>query len=186
MTSKFRIDDLELPWTFEQPLDLVHSRVCSGLAIKDWPKYLSESYRCLRPGGWVEAQEFSMRLASDDDSFPPNSAILGWHEIASRGMLLGGSDMTISSQQIKSYMQDAGFVNVQVIDMKLPISGWSNDPKLKEAGMIMKESMLSDIHGLSSKIFIEFLEWTVEELDTFLEQVHEEWQRDDIHAYWPV
>lgn len=47
---EFRVDDLEQPWVFDSPLDLVHSRGCSGLAIRDWPKYLAQAYKSLRPG----------------------------------------------------------------------------------------------------------------------------------------
>lgn len=186
MATKFRVDDLENPWVFEQPFDLVHSRICSGVAIRNWPQYLSESYRCLRPGGWVEAQEFYMKPQSDNDSFPLDSMIIRWVNELYKGMLLGGCDMRISSQQIKSYMEAAGFVNVQVIDLKWPMAPWSKDPKLREAGQLMKISMLSDLHGMSLAAFTRFLGWKVQDLEALLRQVEHEWQRKDIHGYWPL
>ena len=186
MATKFRVDDLENPWVFEQPFDLVHSRICSGVAIRNWPQYLSESYRCLRPGGWVEAQEFYTEPQSDNDSFPPDSMIIRWVNELHKGMFLGGCDMRISSQQIKSYMEAAGFVNVQVIDLKLPMAPWSKDPKLREAGQLMKISMLSDLHGMSLAAFTRFLGWKVQDLEALLRQVEHEWQRKDIHGYWPL
>jgi hypothetical protein len=186
MTSKFRIDDFDKPWGFEQPIDLVHSRICSGIAIRNWPNYLSESYRCLRPGGWVEAQEFYNKPMSDNDSFPPDSAVIRWHDLSQKGMLLGGCDMRISSQQIKSYMEEAGFVNVQTINMKLPMSPWSKNPKLKVAGRYVMIGMLGDLFGISLKVFTQLLGWKIEDLEVFLREVEKEWKREDIHGYWPL
>lgn len=186
MTLKFRYDNIELPWVYEQPIDLVHSRICSGLAIRDWPKYLSESYRCLRAGGWVEAQEFYLEARSDDDSFPPDSAIVQWHEECRKGFLLAGCNMRISAADLKGYMEEAGFVNVQTVEMKWPMSDWSDDPKLREAGFWMKVSTLGDLRGMSSEVFLRYLGWTTGDLDDLLARVKEEWQSEDIHGYWPL
>lgn len=127
-----------------------------------------------------------MQVFSDDDSIPPDSAIAYWHDVTYQGMLSVGSDMRISSEQIKTYMKDAGFINVQVIDMKWPISAWEREPRLKEAGAIMKQSMLGDMRGLSTKIFREFLGYSAEEMDALLVKVAQEWGREDIHGYWPL
>lgn len=156
---KFRIDDLEHPWVFEKPLDLVHSRLCSGNAIRSWPKYLAESLRSLRPGGWVEAQEFDLAPQSDDDSFPPESAIIQWHDAFHEGMLKGGCEMRCSSQQLKEEMEKAGFVNVQSVDLKLPMSPWNEDPKLKDAGAFAMTSMMDDMSGMSMAVFTRLLGW---------------------------
>lgn len=72
---QFRIDDIEQPWVFDTPLDFVHSRLCSGNAIRSWPNYFAEAYRSLKPGGWVEAQEFNLAVRSDDNTLPPDSKI---------------------------------------------------------------------------------------------------------------
>ncbi|KAK0120229.1 hypothetical protein ONS95_011635 [Cadophora gregata] len=121
LAVQFRIDDLEHPWVFEKPIDLVHSRLCSGNAIRSWPDYLAESFRCLRPGGWVEAQEFDLAPQSDDDSFPADSAIIRWHNLFHEGMLRAGCEMRCSSAKLKEEMEKAGFVNVQSVDMMVPI-----------------------------------------------------------------
>jgi hypothetical protein len=123
---------------------------------------------------------------SDDDSFPPDSAIVQWHEKFYEAMLLGGGNVRMSSRELKQYMEDAGFVNVQTVDLKWPMSPWSSDRKLKEAGAFAKMSITHDLSGVSLAVFTRLLGWSVAELEDFLEKVEEEWEREDIHGYWPL
>jgi SAM-dependent methyltransferase len=65
---RFIVDDAESPWLFStsRPFDFIHARDLSG-AIADWPRLLRQAHEHLRPGGWVELQEFEVTLKSDDD-----------------------------------------------------------------------------------------------------------------------
>lgn len=65
----FLVDDAESPWLFSasRPFDFIHARDLGG-AIADWPRLLRQAYGHLRPGGWIELQEFEVTLKSDDDS----------------------------------------------------------------------------------------------------------------------
>lgn len=66
---RFLVDDAESPWLFSasRPFDFIHARDLGG-AIADWPRLLRQAYTHLRPGGWIELQEFEVTLRSDDDS----------------------------------------------------------------------------------------------------------------------
>lgn len=66
---RFLVDDAESPWLFSanRPFDFIHARDLGG-AIADWPRLLRQAYVNLRPGGWIELQEFEVTLRSDDDS----------------------------------------------------------------------------------------------------------------------
>jgi SAM-dependent methyltransferase len=65
----FEVDDAESEWLFNvsKPFDYIHTRDLGG-SIGDWPKLIQQSYRHLRPGGWLELQEFEVTLKSDDDT----------------------------------------------------------------------------------------------------------------------
>lgn len=65
---RFIVDDAESPWLFStsRPFDFIHARDLGG-AIADWPRLLRQAHEHLRPGGWVELQEFEVTLKSDDD-----------------------------------------------------------------------------------------------------------------------
>lgn len=66
---RFVVDDAESQWLYSpsRPFDFIHARDLGG-AIADWPRLMRQSYEHLRPGGWVELQEFEVMLKSDDDS----------------------------------------------------------------------------------------------------------------------
>lgn len=66
---RFLVDDAESPWLFSasRPFDFIHARDLGG-AIANWPRLLRQAYGRLRPGGWIELQEFEVTLRSDDDS----------------------------------------------------------------------------------------------------------------------
>lgn len=66
---RFIVDDAESPWLFSanRPFDFVHVRDLGG-AIADWPKLLRQAYGHLKPGGWIELQEFEVTLKADNDS----------------------------------------------------------------------------------------------------------------------
>ncbi len=177
---------MEKPWVFETPLDLVHSRICSGSAIRNWPQYLSEAFRCLKPGGWVEAQEFDVIPKSDDNSFPPNSFILQYHILEQEGMLKSGCNLASNSKELKRLMEEAGFVNVQAIDFKLPLSPWCKEPKLKEAGAFAMVSMLEGMSGMSMAVFTRNLGWEPIEVEVLLANVRNEWKQKGIHAYYDL
>lgn len=185
-TLQFRVDDLEQPWVYETPFDLIHSRLCGGNAIKDWPKYLAEAYTHLKPGGWVEGQEFYMDVFTDDNTLPKNSKIKEWHDLSVQGAAMVGCPCRVDSKTMKSYFEDAGFINVHVTDYKWPIGPWPADKRLKEAGALAMVSMLEELTGLSVAVFTRLLGWSIEELEVFLIDVKKEWKMKGIHGYWPM
>ncbi|KAJ5677521.1 uncharacterized protein N7477_003154 [Penicillium maclennaniae] len=66
---QFLVDDAESPWLYSagRPFDFIHARDLGG-AIANWPRLLRQAYEHLRPGGWIELQEFEVTLRSDDES----------------------------------------------------------------------------------------------------------------------
>lgn len=83
-------------------------------------------------------------------------------------------------------MEKAGFEDVRVLEYKLPIGLWPQDPKLREAGKYSLVAMLDGLHGISVAIFTRFLNWQVEELEVLLAGVRAEWKRRRVHSYWPM
>ncbi|KFY50467.1 hypothetical protein V495_00267 [Pseudogymnoascus sp. VKM F-4514 (FW-929)] len=183
---QFRVDDIDKDWMFEHPLDLIHSRICSGLAIRDWPRYLRECMKFLKPGGWVEAQEFSSSIGCEDDSLPPDSMIRRWHEEANRTFTAAGCDLRFEGETLKRQMVDAGFVNCVVLEYRWPMGPWHEDKRLKDAGAFAMMSMLADMEAISLASMTRFGGWKMDELKVFLKSVKKEWRMKSIKAYWPL
>ena len=74
---KFEVDDCEEPWNFEWPFDFVHIRYMAG-SIKDWPKFVQQSYKGTAPGGWVEIMDLGSPYYSEDGSLTEDAPVYGW------------------------------------------------------------------------------------------------------------
>lgn len=138
----------------------------------------------LKPGGWVEAQEFDMAVQDDHDSFPDKSMIKIWHKEVERSFRKAGCEMRITGTQLKNYMEGAGFVNVHVQEYKWPMSPWPEDDRLKEAGAFAMLSMLEDIEAISLASLTGFGGWKKKEVDIFVESTKTEWKTKGPKGYW--
>lgn len=142
--------------------------------------------RAVKPGGWIENQEFDLMAFADDDTLPSDSDIVKWCKYMNEGGLIGGFKLRITSAEIKAAMEEAGFTDITVIDLKLPIGMWAKDPTLKEAGKFALVAMLDGLQGLSLAIFTRYLKWEVEEVEVLLARVRNEWKLRRVHSYWPM
>lgn len=58
---KFYVEDAEDEWTFDKEFDLVHGRMLAG-SISDWTKFFRQAFGQLKPGGWIEMNEFEAKF----------------------------------------------------------------------------------------------------------------------------
>jgi len=107
----FYIDDVESPWVFKQPFDYIHGRSI-GNVIGDWKKFHAEAYDNLKPGGWLEIQDFEGYFGCDDDTVPADAWIERWTRDIDKGGTKFGKNMNIILNQ-RQLMTDAGLVNIQ-------------------------------------------------------------------------
>lgn len=110
---RFIVDDAEEPWLFSasRPFDFIHARDLGG-AIGDWPRLLRQAYTHLKPGGWIELQEFEVTLKSDDGTMrlaPTLCEYLGRLHEASEAFQ---RPMNIAEGH-RQRLVEAGFENVQ-------------------------------------------------------------------------
>ena len=93
----FEIDDAEEEggWTWpEDEFDLVHFRTMTG-AFRSWEDMYRESYKHLKPGGWIEVIDF------DDHGqflsyFGPDTTIAEWFRAIGEATRLSGRPRTSS------------------------------------------------------------------------------------------
>lgn len=111
---KFEVDDAEQSWTFpEAHFDLVHTRIMNAF-LQDWDRFLQHAYRHLKPGGWVELQELSVNVQSDDGSLAEDSYFRRWYKNEEAAWNKMGLSVTLNGEEMKGWLEKAGFVNVEV------------------------------------------------------------------------
>jgi ubiquinone/menaquinone biosynthesis C-methylase UbiE len=111
---QFYVDDFESEWTFgpEEAFDFIHARAIRG-CVRDFPLLYSRIYRNLKPGGWVEVQEYESYIACDND---PNNEripnIAKWVGLCNEASEKFGKPISIATEQ-KQHMINAGFQDVR-------------------------------------------------------------------------
>lgn len=108
----FFIDDSDAEWTFreDEAFDFIHGRAMGG-SISDWDQLYGEIYKHLKPGGWVEIQEYETWLQSEDgtDSLAPS--MKEWQKVINEASKGFGKNMLVAVEHKESMIR-AGFVDV--------------------------------------------------------------------------
>lgn len=114
------IEDCTLSWTYPaESFDYVHLRLLVG-SISDWEALLTEAYRALKPGGWVESFEGAAYFESDDGTLTEAHALGQWGKLfANFGETIGRPFTLVADDIQKRSMQAAGFVDIHEAEYKV-------------------------------------------------------------------
>ena len=111
---QFYVDDVESEWTYsrEEAFDFIHARAIAG-GIKDWSRLYSQIFQHLKPGGWLEMQEYETWITSNDNDTKARATYLNkWQELVNEASGVFGKDLNVATTQ-KQRLIDAGFLDVQ-------------------------------------------------------------------------
>ncbi|KAJ6438071.1 hypothetical protein O9K51_09493 [Purpureocillium lavendulum] len=158
---QFFVDDVEQGWLESAKYDFVHLR--NVLWIADWPRLVRQMYENLNPGGWVELQGILNQPYSTDGTLSSDSPVVQLMDGLRQAGRKRGRDVDPASS-FKRWAESTGFVTVQERRFPLPVGGWPKDPKLREIGIFMAESLREGIEGLTAVPFREILGWSKEEV----------------------
>ncbi|KAJ5240878.1 uncharacterized protein N7469_002469 [Penicillium citrinum] len=180
---RFIVDDAESSWLFStsRPFDFIHARDLGG-AIADWNRLLHQSYLYLRPGGWIELQEFEVTLKSDDDSLrlaPTLCEFLDQLHAASEAF---HRPMNIAEGH-RQRLIEAGFEDVRDEVYKVPSSAWHDDPIQKQIGRYNLCSLLMAVEAYSLALFTRVLGWSNHQTQVFLAGVRRDLRNPEVHTY---
>jgi len=117
-------------------MDLVQSRILmAGVTKEQWPGYLEEVYRIVKPGtGWAQMIETSAFLVCDDDSVPEDAPIWEFQRHM-RELYEEQKSLHFTPDHLEHHMRDAGFADIQIINTRIHIGPWATEnPELKTAG----------------------------------------------------
>jgi len=177
---KFEVDDLESPWTYNNPFDFIFSRYLCA-AISDWPKYIANSFAHLKPGGFAEFQDWNLQYHSEDGSLTPEHETTRWINMLIDTSKTNGREPN-PGPLLEGWMKDAGFINVVTKRHKLPIGPWAKDPKQKEIGLFNLCQILDGLEAFSYRLLIQILKWEPEEVEVLCAKVRTELKSKQVHA----
>lgn len=81
--------------------------------MKEWPRLYQQAFEHIKPGGWIEVQEYETWIKSDDDPELKNcTSVPEWQKVVNDASLLYGKKFNIAEEQ-KQRLIDAGFVDVK-------------------------------------------------------------------------
>ncbi|KAF7528722.1 hypothetical protein PCG10_010258 [Penicillium crustosum] len=180
---RFVVDDAESQWLYSpsRPFDFIHARDLGG-AIADWPRLMRQSYEYLRPGGWVELQEFEVMLKSDDDSILLAPALCEFLERLTQASEAFHRPMNIAEGH-RQRLVEAGFEDVRDEVYKVPSSVWARDPVQKEIGRYNQCSLLMAVESYSLALFTRVLGWSNNDTQIFLAGVRKDLKNPAVHTY---
>jgi SAM-dependent methyltransferase len=180
---KFEVDDFDQTWCFSQKFDLIHGRMLAG-SVADPPMLLQQAFDAIKPGGWVELQDFAFPVRSDDGTMV-GTAFERLNDNLVKGLQMLGRDGAWAANY-KDFMEQAGFVNVTEIRYKWPQNCWPKDEHLKRLGYWNMVNTLDGLHAFSARLCTKVLGMSVEEFELLLAESRKDIRNPKIHAYWPM
>ncbi|KAF8248364.1 S-adenosyl-L-methionine-dependent methyltransferase [Wilcoxina mikolae CBS 423.85] len=179
---KFEVDDAEQEWPYpSNTFDFVHARnIVQG--ISDWPKLMSEVFRCTKPGGYVELAELGSTVYCDDDSMADDNAIKIYFETITYAMTKIGRPPANGEFLVRN-LENAGFVDIVEDTKKQPIGPWPKDPKLKNVGAMVMLNTEVAFHSYGMAVFTRVLGMTTEEAERLCDAAFAAARNKNNHTY---
>jgi hypothetical protein len=137
--------------------------------------------RSLKPGGWVEFQEFAGTPFSDDGTLHPDGALTKFFGLVAQAVSHYGMTFR-ASEGLGELLENAGFVNVSRVTFKVPIGTWAKDVRLRLIGMYNKVAMSNMFGAMAAKPFLS-LDMEPMEIELLLAEVRKEMNDPRIHTY---
>jgi hypothetical protein len=174
------VDDATKDWNFIKNFDFIHTRAIT-MGIGDWPRLINHAHTFLKPGGWLELQEFHLPLGCDDGSMAKDSPLEKWGQEIHRATAKVGID-SLASLAHKKRLEERGFVNLGTRQLKIPLGPWAKGKKEKKIGTMAQRDLYDGIEGISTKLFT-LLGYEKEELVKFLDDTRAQLMDPEAHTY---
>ncbi|KAL2356158.1 S-adenosyl-L-methionine-dependent methyltransferase, partial [Cryomyces antarcticus] len=183
---RFVIDDAsEEDWMIApSSYDYIHTRVLLG-CFTDFRHIVANAFRYLRPGGWLESQDYMHTLYCDDGTMSEAYPFQRWTRTQDEAAMAIGRPLRIANK-LRKWYEDAGFVDVHEVVYKLPVNGWPKDCKLKMLGRFSEESLLDGIQAFSLAWLHRGLGWSKEQIEVYLVDVRKAISDRSVHAYHKI
>ncbi|KAI7493965.1 hypothetical protein KC357_g856 [Hortaea werneckii] len=181
---EFIVDDITSEWLYPQKFDFIHSRAIT-VGIKDWDALVDQVWTNLKPGGWIEFQEYHFPFTSDDDTLKLCPALDLWNNNLASASAKAGMRLD-AILGVPEILQEKGFANVNQAATKWPLGPWAKGKKEKKVGELLERDLLGAIEGTSMRLYTKILGWSEEAVRKHAEEVHDDIRARRAHAYIPI
>lgn len=153
-------------------------------SLRDWPRLISQCYTHLKPGGWLEVQDFTMKFYTTNqspDSFQPGCPLDRWTDEIIAGIKKVGLEPE-PGPKLEGWIRDAGFINVKHKLLPIPVGTWPRDRRLKEVGAFDLVQFLEGLEAISLRVLTGVQGWGSDELKVFLALVRKDLNNPRLYA----
>lgn len=180
---KFYVDDYESEWAYppSEYFDYIHGRALCG-SVADWPKLFTQALAHLKPGGWMEMQEYHCEVYSDDGSLDEAIWLKNWVEEMNEASKRFGKELK-TANKVKTFMQDAGFADVHEEIYKCPIGPWAKGRRYKELGIYYRAQFHDAVEPFTLALFTRVLGYSSDQAKVTIERVKQDLLNPKVHLY---
>ncbi|KAJ5728698.1 uncharacterized protein N7483_003206 [Penicillium malachiteum] len=181
-----QVDDLNRAFTFpSNHFDLVQSRLlATGLHRARWPSFTRDIFRVLKPGGWVQMIEIYYNVQSDNGAITDEHALRRWSKQYMRA-LEDRKDLRIGSK-LRTLLTEAGFEEVDVTMMPLPLSAWSTDARMRSIGQSNNDNIQQLLESLTLYPLTQRLHMPTANFESLIQRARREARDHSLKAYFPL
>ncbi|KAL1991243.1 hypothetical protein VTN49DRAFT_5747 [Thermomyces lanuginosus] len=176
---KFVVDDIEAEWTYEKnPFDFIHARNLV-VSVRDFGRLIKQCYRSVKPGGWVEFQDWDGYPYSEDGSFDGTNLQKYYNEVY--GAFEKAGYEARPGPKLEEWFKDAGFVNIQVKKFQVPHGVWPKDPHFKKVGSWLQAGVDAGFEAYALAALTRYKEWTREEVIALASKARADGRKRNVH-----
>ncbi|PGH10991.1 hypothetical protein AJ79_05142 [Helicocarpus griseus UAMH5409] len=177
---KFLIDDVEDEWGYEnQPFDFIHARYLAG-SVKDMPRLLEQCYANVKPGGWVEFQDWDAAVQSADGTIKGTS--FEQYTLNTIAAFEKAGFITRPGIYLEKWLKDAGFVNTRVEKLVIPVGTWPKDEHYKRVGAFNLLHVEETLEAGAVAALTRIENWSKQEVDVLVAKTKQDARNPKIHA----
>ncbi|KAL8416971.1 hypothetical protein RB596_007192 [Gaeumannomyces avenae] len=182
---RFMVDDVESEWLHPpNHFDYVHFRH-TVMAIKNWRRVLEQAFHHIRPGGWIEIQEFTHYPCSSNNTMLQDNPLAQFFLLLDRGLGMMGIDFLQPPRQLADKARDCGFVNVTEKVLQVPIGTWPRNKTLKTIGLYWRSNLFNGLQAIAMGPLTRGCGWTAAQVEVFLVEVRRAIMDNSCQFYMP-
>lgn len=181
---KFLVDDASAEWAYSTPFDYIHTRALSS-GIKNWPKFLVQCFQHLKPGGWLELQEYHLPFENfAEGDAAQHSTFLTWSRTLTDAIGKSGVDVTAATTLgHPKRLRDQGFIKVEIVNAKWPVGPWAKGEKEKRIGALFLTDLEGNAENLSKRIMVGMMGVSDEDFAKTMDAVDRDMNDSRLHMY---